>query len=76
MVDFERAEFSRRKPLGLLSSNRQNKKRKRGILGKSTSSDSQGSERFAKELDSVVCHMSRYVDARQREIAVNVARKV
>ncbi|KAI3547767.1 hypothetical protein CABS03_15204 [Colletotrichum abscissum] len=76
VVDFERAEFSRRLPLGLLSSNRQNKKRKRGILGKSTASDSQGSERFAKELDSMVCHMSRYVDAGQREMAVNVARKV
>ncbi|KAK1656902.1 hypothetical protein BDP55DRAFT_568421 [Colletotrichum godetiae] len=76
VVDFERAQFSRRLPLGLLSSDRQNKKRKRGILGKSTASDSQGCERFAKELDSVVCHMLRYVDARQREIAVNVARKV
>lgn len=76
VVDFERAELSRRSPLGLLSWDHQNKKRKRGFSVESTLSENQGSQRFAKELDSVVCQMSRYVEATQEESVVDVARKV
>ncbi|KAM4061551.1 kinase [Hirsutella rhossiliensis] len=48
LVDFERAEFRGRRPLGLIVSNVQNRKRKRGILQKQKKDD------FARELESAV----------------------
>ena len=53
IVDFERAELCSREPLGSISPNSQNRKRKHGILQK------QGNHRFARELNSVVENISR-----------------
>lgn len=65
VVDFERAEFSCRPPLGSLSSNIQNKKRKRGVLKKPGMWEKRGKDGFAKELESVVRHISRHITAAQ-----------
>jgi hypothetical protein len=48
VTDFERAEFRSRQPLGSMSPNAQQRKRKRGILQK------QETDPFARELRSVV----------------------
>ncbi|KDN65743.1 putative conserved hypothetical protein [Colletotrichum sublineola] len=53
VVDFERAEISCRPPLGLLSSNGQNKKRKRAALEKPGMLENQGKDGFAQELKSI-----------------------
>ncbi|KAB5560312.1 hypothetical protein GE09DRAFT_1173007 [Coniochaeta sp. 2T2.1] len=55
VVDFERAEFRWRQPLGSMDSNGQNRKRKRGI------SQKQEKDEFAQELESVVKAVSRCV---------------
>ncbi|KAI1407697.1 hypothetical protein F5Y13DRAFT_123197 [Hypoxylon sp. FL1857] len=53
IIDFERAESHDRQPLGLLSPNGQNRKRKRGLPQK------QGKDEFTRELQSVVESVSR-----------------
>ncbi len=55
VVDFERAEFSGRQPLGSIGPNGLNWKRKRGI------SQKQGKDEFARELESAVEKVSRCV---------------
>ncbi|KAH9242267.1 hypothetical protein K456DRAFT_30585 [Colletotrichum gloeosporioides 23] len=76
VVDFERAELSRRPPLGSLSSNVQSKKRKRAALEKLESSIYQEKDGFAIELESIVGHVSRYITAAQGRTAVSVDSKV
>jgi hypothetical protein len=53
IVDFERAEFCGRQPLGSISSNPQNRKRRR------KTSQKRGNDVFARELQSVVEYVSR-----------------
>jgi len=53
VVDFERAEFDGRQPLGSVGANGVHRKRKRGILQK------QGKDEFASELESAVENVSR-----------------
>ncbi|KAK2022210.1 hypothetical protein LX32DRAFT_677351 [Colletotrichum zoysiae] len=53
VVDFERAKINCRPPLGLLSSNVQNKKRKRAALEKPGMLENRGKDGFAKELESI-----------------------
>ncbi|KAH8759304.1 hypothetical protein F5883DRAFT_426690, partial [Diaporthe sp. PMI_573] len=48
IVDFERAELRSRQPLGSISPNGRDRKRKRGVLQK------QGNDHFARELQSAV----------------------
>ena len=55
VVDFERAEFRGRQPLGSIGPNGRNRKRKRGI------SQNQGKDEFAGELESAVEKVSRCV---------------
>ncbi|KAK4119690.1 hypothetical protein N657DRAFT_666476 [Parathielavia appendiculata] len=57
VIDFERAEFRGRQPLGLISPNGQGRKRKRGL-------QKQGKDDFTEELKSVVERVSmRFGDA-------------
>ncbi|KAH0430366.1 serine threonine protein kinase [Colletotrichum camelliae] len=76
VVDFERAEVTCRPPLGSLSSNIQNKKRKQGVLAKPGVCKKRGKDGFAKELQSIVDHVSRYVTETQWGTAVSAASKV
>ncbi|KXJ84853.1 hypothetical protein Micbo1qcDRAFT_169890 [Microdochium bolleyi] len=55
VVDFERAEFCDRQPLGSIDANGQNRKRKRG------SSQKQGKDDFARELESAVEKATKYI---------------
>ncbi|KAK1657518.1 hypothetical protein BDP55DRAFT_567084 [Colletotrichum godetiae] len=71
VVDFERAEFRYRPPLGSLSSNGQAQKRKRGgILEKRGKGD------FTKELESVVERVSRCITTARPEAAIHAAKMV
>ncbi|OHE90489.1 hypothetical protein CORC01_14217 [Colletotrichum orchidophilum] len=70
VVDFERAEVRCRPPLGLLSSNGQNQKRKRGTLEKRGKGD------FTKELESVVEHVSRSITTTRPDAAIYEAKMV
>ncbi|KAL2256946.1 hypothetical protein VTK26DRAFT_865 [Humicola hyalothermophila] len=54
VVDFERAELRGRQPLGLISPNGQDRKRKRGWMAQK-----QGKDDFTKELQSVVERVSQ-----------------
>ncbi|KJZ69734.1 hypothetical protein HIM_10874 [Hirsutella minnesotensis 3608] len=56
VVDFERAEFRGRQPLGLIVPNLQNRKRKRGILQKKK-------DDFARELECAVGGVERVLQA-------------
>jgi serine/threonine protein kinase len=53
VVDFERAELRGRQPLGLISPNGQDRKRKRGWM-----TQKQGKDDFTEELQSVVERVS------------------
>jgi hypothetical protein len=67
IVDFERTELCSRKPLGSISPNGQNRKRKHGMLQK------QGNDVFAKELQSVVDSVSRCFEERREYLSRQVA---
>ncbi|KAL2129652.1 hypothetical protein VTI74DRAFT_7486 [Chaetomium olivicolor] len=54
VIDFERAEFRGRQPLGLVSPNGQGRKRKRGLMVQK-----QGTDDFTEELESAVERVSR-----------------
>ncbi|KAF1817488.1 hypothetical protein P152DRAFT_454075 [Eremomyces bilateralis CBS 781.70] len=72
LVDFERAEFCDRQPLGLISPNAQSRKgkRKRGILQKQKNDD------FTKELECAVETVSRYTARLPGPTVVGVGTKI
>ena len=55
VVDFERSEFCARQPLGLISPNGRNRKRKHGVMQK------HGLDDYTRELQFVVNGVSRCV---------------
>ena len=69
LMDFERAEFGGRQPLGLIVPNVQNRKRKRGILQRKK-------DDFARELESAVEGASRCAASLTSPAVVGVAREL